>query len=199
MHKTVAAVGRFMVPVVALLLAPGCGGGGSGDGTAAEAPPTPAATSPVAEAVVAVPDACTFLDRTRIEQIVGRELREGRAKDAPPGFSECDFETPPQMYVTRTFPNPALDQSSGFSSLKINTHPVKLQNFSEMRQALGAAAEDVRGVGDGAFFNGPNLLYVRVGERGFSLRIYADPVTDADRARVREVMLSLAALGAAKL
>lgn len=200
MPREVAVPFRFVIALVVSLLAAACGGGSSTEGTAADgSPPAAAAPSPAAEPVASGPDACTFLDRARIEEIVGRELREGKAKDAPPGFSECDFETPPLMYVTRTFPSPTLTESSGFSSLTINTHPASPQNFAEFRRTLGTAAEDVAGVGDGAYFYGPNLLYVRVGNRGFSLRIYADPASDADRARVREVMFSLAALGVSKL
>jgi hypothetical protein len=152
-----------------------------------------------AEAALDVPDACAFIDRAQLEEIIGRELREGERKDAPPGLSECDFETPPLLYVTRTFPDPALPESTGFSSIKINTHPANPQNFIEFRQTLGAAAEDVPGIGDGAYFYGPDLLYVRVGTRGFSLRMYASPENDSDRTRTREVMLRLAALGASKL
>ena len=43
---------------------------------------------------------------------------------------------------------------------------------------------DVPGVGDDAYLNGPDLLFVRVGNRGFSVRIYTDAGTDANRVRV---------------
>jgi hypothetical protein len=140
-----------------------------------------------AEAALDVPDACAFIDRAQLEEIIGRELREGERKDAQPGFSECDFETPPLLYVTRTFPDPALPESTGFSSIKINTHPANPQNFSEFRQTLGAAAEDVPGIGDGAYFYGPDLLYVRVGNRGMPQDV-REPENDSDRTRTREVV-----------
>ncbi len=43
------------------------------------------------------------------------------------------------------------------------------------------------------------MIFVRVGARGFSLRMYAAPTSDSDNAKAREVMLSLARLGATKL
>lgn len=146
-----------------------------------------------------MPDACAFFARAELEANVGWELRDGEKEDAPPGFSSCDFAMPPQMSITRTFPNPPLPQSVGFSSLMINTHPSDASRFASARQQLGAAVKEVSGVGDAAYFNGPNQLHVRVGNRGFSLRIYTRASTDADWATVREVMLTLGRLGASKL
>jgi hypothetical protein len=63
-----------------------------------------------------------------------------------------------------------------------------------------ADGEDVRGIGDAAYFSGPAMIFVRVSNRGFSIRLHVNsPTTDAGRARLREVMLSLARAGAAKL
>jgi hypothetical protein len=43
------------------------------------------------------------------------------------------------------------------------------------------------------------MLYVRVGSRGFSVRLYTDAQAEADRARVRDVMVTLGRMGASKL
>jgi hypothetical protein len=148
---------------------------------------------------VKVPDACTFISRAELEAQVGWELREGRTKDAEPGHSECDFEHPPEAYITRTFPNPPVPRSADFSSIKIHTNPVTAASFAEFRKGIGASGEDVAGIGDGAYFYGINLLYVRVGNKGFSIRMYMDPKNDADRAAIKNSMLSLARLGVSKL
>lgn len=188
---------RSLMPLTVLLVSAACGGG---DAPKAADENAPAASSgaeagPAAKA----PDACTFFSRAELEETVGWELREGKPEDAPAGSSICDFETPPGAYVTRTFPNPALPNSVGFASLTVNTHPSDPGNFTEFRQTLGAEAEDVPGIGDGAYVYGFNLLYVRVGNLGFSVRIYTDAQTDADRGRVREVVLKLGRMGAARL
>jgi hypothetical protein len=57
----------------------------------------------------------------------------------------------------------------------------------------------VAGVGDAAFYNGLDMLYARVGNRGFSVRLYTNAQTEADRARVRDVMMTLGRKGADKL
>lgn len=196
---------RFLIPLMALLAA-GCGGDRDPEAavdtetTSDEIAAVAEQNGPqAAEASVEVPDACSFFDRAQLEQTIGWELREGEPEDMPPGSYACDFETPPLMYVTRTYPDPALPQSVGFGSLTVNTHPSKAQNFDEFRQTLGPAAEDVPDIGDGAYFYGFDMLYVRVGNRGFSLRIYTDAQSDEDRARVREVLLTLAREGASRL
>ncbi len=186
----------FLVPLTALLIA-ACGGG-DGAGSATPDAPAPGANT-AAAAPTNVPDACTFFSRAELEESVGWELREGDKEDAPPGFSECDFETPTRMSVTRTFPNPPLPEAVGFSSVTVNTHPSDPVKFAEFRRNLGAGAEDVPGVGDGAYFYGRDMLYVRVGNRGFSIRIYSNAGNDADWARVRDVMLKLGRLGASRL
>jgi hypothetical protein len=104
-----------------------------------------------------------------------------------------------KVSATRTFDNPPLPEAAGFGSVTITTNRSTPENFTEHRQLLGTGAEDVPGVGDGAYFNGPAMIYVRVGNRGFSIRMHADPTTDEAWARLREVMLSLARAGASKL
>jgi hypothetical protein len=65
---------------------------------------------------------------------------------------------------------------------------------------MGAGSPEIPGVGDGAFLSGPAMIFVRVGTRGFSVRVYVNaPTTDAGRARLQEVMLTLARAGVAKL
>ena len=186
----------YTIPFAVVLISAGCGG--APDDKAGDAPPA-AAGRAAAAATGPVPDACTFFTRAELEANVGWELRDGDREDATPGSSSCDFEMPPGMYRTRTFPNPPLPQSVGFSSLKVNTYPADPGDFASARELLGPDYEEVSGVGDAAYFHGSDLLHVRVGNRGFSMRIYTNASTAADQAKVREVMLTLGRLGASKL
>ena len=145
-------------------------------------------------------DACTFIPRSELEKLVGHELREGKAKDASPGLSQCAFEAPPDAYVTRKFENPPLPAAANFGSLTVTTFPTTVATFAQSRKTMAADATDIPGIGDGAFLSGPAMIFVRVGVRGFSIRVYVDtPATDAGRTRLREVVLSLARAGVAKL
>lgn len=154
----------------------------------------------IAAASIDVPDACTFIPKAELERLVGRELSEGNSREVPTGFSQCEFETPTQFNVTRKFENPALPESSGFDSIMVTTSLSTRSSFSEFREGLGTSAKDVQGIGDGAYFHGPAVIYVRVGNRGFTIRLQVDgPETEADRARLRATMLSLAKLGTSKL
>jgi hypothetical protein len=147
-----------------------------------------------------VQDACTFIPRSDLEKLVGHELREGKAKDASPGLSQCGFEAPPDAYVTRRFENPPLPAAANFGSLTVTTFPTTVATFAQSRKTMQANATDIPGIGDSAFLNGPAMIFVRVGARGFSIRVYVDtPATDAGQARLREVMLSLARAGVTKL
>jgi hypothetical protein len=181
--------------LIAVLAAGGCAAGDDDEPAVAES--TGDASDQAAPVSAAVPDACTFFSRAELEAAVGWELREGEPESAPEGSSSCDFEMPPQMYVTRTFPNPPLPKSVDFSSLMVTTYPATADDFGEMRNLT--TVEDAPGIGDDAYFLGPDLLHVRVGNRGFSLRIYTNASAEADAARVRDVMLSLARTGASRL
>ena len=84
--------------------------------------------------------------------------------------------------------------------MTITTNPTSPNTFAESRRLMQADAEDVPGIGDGAYLYGPAMIYVRVGNRGFSIRLHVNtPSTAAGRTRLREVMLSLARAGVAKL
>ena len=204
--KNVSPV-HLMIPVMVLLLFAGCGGGDDGD--AAETAGTDSATEvsgqeevsdgAAAGAAEEVPDACVLFDKMELEQTLGWELRDGDPQEVPPGTYACEFEMPPLIDVTRNYPDPALPESIGFSSLNVNTYPTTVQEFEEFRELLGEEGEDVPGIGDGAYFYGYDMIYGRVGGKGFSMRIYTAAQTDEDRARVREMMLTLARKATAKL
>jgi len=145
-------------------------------------------------------DACTFIPKGELESLVGRELRAGVKKDVPPPMSQCSFQTPAGAYVTKKFENPALPSASGFDSLTVTTFATTVATFAESRKTMGAGSPEVPGAGDSAFFSGPAMIFARVGTRAFSIRVYLDePKTDAGRARLRDLMLTLAQSGVAKL
>ena len=188
----------WMLALAGTALITACGGsdtaGEGGNGPAAEA--ASEAAAPAAQA--AVPDACTFIPKAELETLVGYELRDGDPQDVPPGESQCDFERPPGMYVTRTFEKQLLPEASGFGSIVITTYPTTADSFAEGRQLAGES--DLAGVGDAAYLIGPNLMHVRSGNRGFSMRVHVDqPETDAGRAALREAMATLGKAGVAKL
>ena len=190
----------LLIPVSVFLASAGCSSKTDSTPAAAAAGESSTASSAATDlSKVQVPDACTFIPREELEAAVGWQLREGEAKDASPGFYSCDFTMPPGMSRTKSFPNPPIPESAGFGSLIVNTNPVTESGFAESRRLIGAKGEDVQGVGDAAYFNGPDMIYVRVGNKGFSIRIYADAQADSDKAKVREALLSLAKLGVTKL
>jgi len=145
-------------------------------------------------------DACTFLAKADLEPLVGHELRGGEPRDASPPMSQCSFETPTGSATTRTFPNPPLPDAAGFSQLTVTTFPTTKETFAQSRNEMGAGSPVVTGIGDEAFFSGPAMIFVRKDGQGFSVRAYVDePKTDAGRAKLQEVMISLGEAGAAKL
>jgi hypothetical protein len=162
--------------------------------------PPAASEHPTVAAAGGIPDACAFIPRAELESLIGRELREGRRRDMPPGFSQGDFSSPPQLSATRRFHDPPLPEAAGFSSVTITTHPTTAKTFAESRDALKENATNVPGIGDAAYMHGPALIYVRVGNRGFSIRLHVnEPKTEAGKSQLRAVMLSLAHAGVAKL
>ena len=164
------------------------------------APAVGKARGQAAKGAPQVPDACTFIPKAELEKLVGRELRDGVKKDATPSMWQCAFQTPPDAYLTRRFDNPALPDAAGFASLTVTTFATTVATFAESRKMMSEGSPEVSGVGDGAFFSGPAMVFARVGTRGFSIRVYVNaPSTDAGRARLQEVMLSLARAGVAKL
>lgn len=151
-----------------------------------------AANSP-AGASAKVVDACTLISKARLEQLLGWELRDGKPKDVSPGLSQCEFTSPPKAYIKRRYDNPALPEAAGFSSIVITTFPTTTDTFAQSRRTMGTEGGDIPGVGDGAFLNGPAMIYVRAGSRGFSIRLHVEtPSTPAGRTRLREVLTRLA-------
>jgi hypothetical protein len=182
----------------ALAMASACSKAGdeAGNGTEAAAPEV-AGTTPAA---ATAPDACTFLAKGDLEQMVGHELRDGEVKDASPGMSQCTFETPTGSATIRTFESPALPDAAGFSSVTLTTFPTTPQTFAESRAQMGAGSPDAPGVGDEAFFSGPAMIYARKGGTGVSIRLYVDqPKTDAGKAKLAEVLTTIGKAATAKL
>ncbi len=197
---------RILILITVLLLVAGCGGSSDPDpvsNAATEVDGTAAVSdqvsAPKAETVVDVPDACVLFDRMELERTLGWELYDPEPDELPPGLYACDFGSPPLFYATRKYPNPALPETIGFSSLNVNTNITDAESFEEFRQMIGEAGEDVPGIGDGAYFYGFDMIYGRVGAKGFSMRIYTAADTDEERALVREMMLTLARQAAARL
>ncbi len=72
--------------------------------------------------------------------------------------------------------------------------------FEESRKLMAAPDGQVSGVGDAAFMATPAMIYARVTNLGFSIRLHVNaPTTDAGKTRLREVMLTLARAAAAKM
>jgi hypothetical protein len=188
-HPDIMRTFSFRVAALgALLLLPWCARGAE---PKAKKSPAPAA---------AVPDACSFFPKSELEQLIGWELREGQRKDVSPGMSQCDFTMPPMAYQKRRFENPPLPGAAGFSSVVITTFPTTPQRFMESHRTMGGANSNVPGIGDAAFMSGPAMIFVRVGNRGLSLRLHVnEPSTPAGVGRLREVMHSLGRAGASKL
>lgn len=193
---------RAWVPIsfAVLFMSAGCSGGKAEKPVVSETSATtsstltPASTAPV-------PDACTLFSRLELEPFVGWELGEGSPREAGPGSFNCDFKSP--RYTKHELPNPPLPKSVGFSSITINTHSADPKGFEDFRKDLGASAKDAPGIGDGAYFYGSDMLYVRVGNRGLSVRVYTDTETDelsdADKALVHDAMMKIGKAGASKM
>lgn len=185
----------FIVAAAAALASTGCG---SKDDPASNMATTIGAGDNMTTAAAEFPDACTFLSRAELESMVGWELREGKPEEVP-GGSSCTFKTQLGKDVTRTFPNPALPRSIGMTSVTISTSPADPEAVAEIRRLDPGAFEDVPGLGDDAYYLGPDLLHVRVGQKAFSVRINSSARSEGDVAKVRAAILALARTGVERL
>lgn len=181
----------------ATVLLAACGGDNgaepaSGSGNISDTGSDDAATD---EAAQDVPDACVFLDPEEISAAIGRELEEGEPQSTAEGASECRFETALGLDASTSHEDPVVPETA-LASVTINTHVSDPEEFDLFEESLGAEAEAVTGVGDDAYFWGRDLIYVRVADRGFSIRVTAD---ESDDGALREALLSLAETGASRL
>lgn len=179
------------------LILTACGGGDRGTEVASESAELPDAGSNHAagDASQELPDACTFLTPEEISSAVGRELSEGEPQTMVEGMSECRFETATGMEATETYDDPLIPETS-LGSVTVAVNASDPEEFDLFEESLGAEAEAVPRVGDDAYFWGSNILYVRVGDSGFSIRIDAD---GAEEEKMRTAIIQLAEAGAAKL
>ena len=188
-HPNIPAFSLRVAMLCLVLLPPGIGNGAE-----------PKAGTAPQSADRAVLPAHLLIPKEKLEQLIGWELRDAKLKDMPPGLHQCDFTTVPKAYTKRRFDNPPLPEAAGFSSVVITTFPTTPDTFAQSRRTMGTEGGDIPGIGDGAFLNGPAMIYVRSGNNGFSIRLHVEtPKTDAGRTRLREVLLSLAREGMLKL
>lgn len=141
------------------------------------------------------PDACSLFDVREVSTAVGREVGPGEPEPTPEGGSSCRFETLPGLSTSTSYDDPVVP-GTAFGSVTISTAGTDADEFDEFEGMLGAEAEAVEGIGDDAYLWGENIIYVRVADRGLTVRIEAD---EADSAAVRDAVLALAELGASKL
>ena len=183
--------------MTAAFLLAACDGGGEAASNTAN---PQGAEHNAAVAAIDVPDSCTFLSKAELESAIGAELRDGEPQSVPSASeSQCQFKRKLGSEATKSFPNPAVPASVGFTSVTVSTSPADPQAVAQIRELDPGAFEGVPGLGDDAYFLGPNLLHTRVGSRSFSLRVEPEAQSPGDRGRVREVMLGLARTGASRL
>lgn len=192
----------WITAITALALLGGACGGGDSDEPAAPdqdaASPTEAddrAGETGGETGGDVPDACGLLDVEEISATIGREVGPGEPETTADVGSSCRFEILTGMSTSTTYDDPVIPETS-LGSVTISTAPSGTEEFDEFEELVGDEAEAVSGIGDDAHFWGQNVLYVRVADRGLTVRIEAD---GADDAAVRAAVLELAELGASKL
>jgi hypothetical protein len=186
---------RVLLALAVLTSLAGCGSPDQSTGAASETGATPAKGAAFS---AEIPDACTFFTKAELETALGHELREGEPQSAQDG-SICRFRKQLGSKATKTFPNPALPASLGFTSLTIGTSPHDPESVAEIRGLDPGAFEAVPGLGSDSYFLGPNLLHVNVGKRGFSVRVEPEAGSADIQAKVREVMLALGRTGAPRL
>lgn len=139
-----------------------------------------------------IPDACTFLRRDEVSAAIGRDLQEGEPQSTVDGASECRFETALGLKASTEYDDSVIPETA-LGSVTVNTHPSDPEEFDAFQESLGPEAEIAAGVGDDAYFWGNDLIYVRVANRGFSIRITADETEDQ---ALQAALLELAAAGA---
>lgn len=183
------------VVLAAAVLLAACGGdnGAQVAGESGEMPEAGSDDAAGGEASQEIPDACAFLDREEISAVIGRELQEGELESAVEGMSECRFETATGLEASTTYDDPVIPETA-LGSVTISTHPSDSEEFDAFQESLGSEAEAMTDVGDDAYLWGRDLIYVRVVNRGFSIRISAD---DSDDQALRAALLRLAEAGAA--
>jgi hypothetical protein len=149
------------------------------------------------------PDACTFIPRDELAKIVNYQLQDGvpEHQQETAGSSACQFRRMQGLHVSTTYPNPVLKQA-GFESVVVAVGPMTPSDFKNLRGTIGSEGEDVNGVGDAAFFWGP-LLYVRVGNVSFSVRLHTSsepqPLGPDEAKQAKDIALQIARNGVAKL
>ena len=192
----------WTVTIAALaLLGAACGGGddtaasGSDRTTATEADGGSETDDDTNEAGGDVPDACSLFDVEEISAAIGREVGPGEPENTPDDASSCRFETLVGLSTSTTYDDPAIAESF-LGSVTVSTARSSAEEFDELEEMLGDEAEAETGIGDDAYFWGENILYVRVGGRGLTVRIEAD---EADGAAVRAAVVQLGELGASRL
>jgi hypothetical protein len=196
MHKRLHS---WPILTAALLALTGCGGGDAGGNSEGAAPAGGQGASTIAASAEPL-DACTFIPKAELETAIGAELKEGEPQSVPSAAeSQCRFQRQLGIRATRSFPNPAIPASVGFTGITISTSPADPESVAEIRALDPGAFEDVPGLGDEAYYLGPNLLHVRKASRSFSIRIEPQAQSPDDQAKVREVMLGLARSGASRL
>lgn len=188
---------RWMTAITALaLLGAACGGGGGGAAARAGDATSPTEAGDGSnEAAGDVPDACSVFDVEEISAAIGREVGPGAPESTPEDSSSCRFETVPGLSTSTSYDDPVVPETA-LGSVTISTARSSAEEFDEFEALLADEAEPVSGIGDDAHFWGEDILYVRVADRGLTVRIEAD---EADAAAVRAAVLRLAELGASKL
>lgn len=185
-----------MALAAALLACAGCGGRDVGSESNLVAGTTGNETT----AAPTIPDSCTFFAKGDLETALGRQLRDGDPQSVPEGAgSSCVFKKQLGRDATRTFAVPALPAAVAFGSVTISTSPADPEAVAQIRRLDPAAFDDVPGLGDDAYFLGPNLLHVRVGNRSFSARIDPEARSPEEQAELRKVLVSLGRQGVSRL